>query len=588
MSHKLQYLREILTLLGEDRRKLPALVLLFLGASLLDLAGLGLIAPYIALVMKPEALVGGQLGELMSSLIGPTDREALLLGLSGLLVVIFFGKAIVALSINNVIIGFAQDQQTHLRSRLMHAYQHLPYSVYLQRNSAEYVHSVQQLTVQFQVVLKMLLFTLSNGLIALFILGLLLWENATALGLLVMLLCSILFFYDRLFRKRMRDYGQRQNLAAREMVQGINEGLEGLKEIRILGREAHFHRMVRRGAEEFSFNEKRYLLIQLSPRYLLEAVLVLFVVLLVLLALRSHPTAESLLGTLGLFGVAAIRLMPMGSQLATTLTTLRFNRDGVSRLYADVQQLSAQGPITVKQAKTVTSPFVGLQLKGIEYHYPNTRQDVLRDLDLEIRAGESIGLIGPSGSGKTTLVDVLLGLLEPQIGTLKYNGHPLQEALSDWRAQVAYLPQQVFLIDNSLRCNVAFGEEESEIDEIRLQEALRKARLTELVEQLPQGVKTILGERGVRLSGGQRQRIALARAFYHGRSVLVMDEGTSALDNETEREIVEEIQRLKGQKTMVVIAHRLTTVQHCDRIYRLEQGRIVEEGIPEQILKAYP
>ena len=150
---------------------------------------------------------------------------------------------------------------------------------------------------------------------------------------------------------------------------------------------------------------------------------------------------------------------------------------------------------------------------------------------------------------------------------------------------MAYLPQQVFLIDNSLRCNVALGEEESKIDETRLREALRQARLTELVEQLPEGVNTILGERGVRLSGGQRQRVALARAFYHGRNVLVMDEATSALDNETEKEIVTEIQRLKGQKTMIVIAHRLTTVQHCDRIYRLKQGRIVEEGSPNDVLK---
>ena len=223
--------------------------------------------------------------------------------------------------------------------------------------------------------------------------------------------------------------------------------------------------------------------------------------------------------------------------------------------------------------------------KGVGYRYPNTRQEALRDLDLVIRAGESIGLIGPSGSGKTTLVDVLLGLLEPQTGVLEYNGHPLQKTLSEWRRQVAYLPQQVFLIDNSLRCNVALGETASEIEESRLQEALRQARLSELVEQLPQGVNTILGERGVRLSGGQRQRVALARAFYHGRSVLVMDEATSALDNETEKEIVAEIQRLKGQKTMIVIAHRLTTVQHCDRIYRLDKGRIVEAGTPEQILK---
>ena len=291
MKAALQYLREIQTLVGEDRRKLPVLVLLFLGVSLLDLAGLGLIAPYITLVMKPEALEEGRLGELLLSLGGPTDHETLLLGLSGLLVVLFLGKAIAALGINNVIIGFAQNQQIRLRTRLMHAYQHLPYPIYLQRNSAEYVHSVQVLTRQFQTVLQQLLGTLSNALVALVILGLLLWENATALGLLVALVGSTLFAYDHLFRRRMREYGQRLNLSAREMVQAIHEGLEGFKEIRILGREAHFHQMLQRGAEGASFSERRYQLIQQAPRFLLEAVLVLFVVLLVLLTLRSDSVA---------------------------------------------------------------------------------------------------------------------------------------------------------------------------------------------------------------------------------------------------------------------------------------------------------
>ena len=585
MKAALQYLHEILTLLGDDRRKLPALVLLFLGASMLDMAGLGLIAPYIALVTQPDSMTQGRLSELLALLNWGSDRQVLLISLSGLLVFLFLGKAFVVLGINNLIIRFAQNQQIHLRSRLMHAYQHLPYSLYLQRNSAEYIHSVQQLTGQFQGVLQQLLRTISDALVALVILGLLVWENAVALSLLVLLVGGTLLAYDRLFRKRMQNYGLCQNLAAREMVQGIHEGLEGLKEIRILGREAHFHRMLRRGAEGYSFNQRRYQLIQQAPRYLLEAVLVIFVVLLVLLTMNSGAKTEALLGTLGLFGVASIRLMPMASQLAATLTTLRFQRDAVSRLHADLQQVQASllKKETTRRGNSAV-PFVSLALQQIHYQYPNTKQPALQSLSLEIKAGESIGLVGPSGSGKTTLVDVLLGLLEPQSGTMEFNGQPLQEHLGEWRSQVAYLPQQVFLIDNSLRCNVALGEEESEIDETRLREALRRARLTELVEQLPQGVNTILGERGVRLSGGQRQRVALARAFYHGRNVLVMDEATSALDNETEKEIVAEIQRLKGQKTMIVIAHRLTTVQHCDRIYRLEQGRIVEEGTPAQVL----
>ena len=191
--------------------------------------------------------------------------------------------------------------------------------------------------------------------------------------------------------------------------------------------------------------------------------------------------------------------------------------------------------------------------------------------------------MGSSGSGKTTLVDVLLGLLDPQEGEISYNGKPMGDSLSKWRSQVAYLPQQVFLIDNTFRNNIALGMEDEEINDIQLHEAIRQARLKDLVEQLPNGVETLLGERGIRLSGGQRQRVSLARAFYHGRSVLVMDEATSSLDNETELEIVDEIKHLKGKKTMIVIAHRLSTIQHCTRIYRLENGEITGSGSPEHM-----
>jgi ABC-type multidrug transport system fused ATPase/permease subunit len=207
-------------------------------------------------------------------------------------------------------------------------------------------------------------------------------------------------------------------------------------------------------------------------------------------------------------------------------------------------------------------------------------------LSLQVLAHESIGLVGPSGSGKTTLVDVLLGLLQPQQGEMRYNDRLLADALGEWRAQVAYLPQQVFLMDATLRSNVALGVAPQDIDEERLQDALRQARLAELVAQLPQGAETVVGERGIRLSGGQRQRIALARAFYHRRDVLVMDEATSALDNETEQEIVEEIRRLKGRTTLIVIAHRLTTVQHCDRILRLDRGRIVAQGTYDELFRS--
>ena len=224
------------------------------------------------------------------------------------------------------------------------------------------------------------------------------------------------------------------------------------------------------------------------------------------------------------------------------------------------------------------------QLKSVYFSYPKSLNWVLKDISINFKSGDSIGIIGPSGSGKTSLIDVILGLLVPQEGEIVCNGKSLSEFLVEWRSQCAYLPQEVFLIDNSLRRNVALGIKDSDIDEKRLLEALRQARLYELLEQLSDGVETMLGEHGVRLSGGQRQRVALARAFYHKRNILIMDEATSSLDNETELEIVDEIKHLKGKKTMIVIAHRLSTIQHCTRIYRLENGEITDSGPPEQML----
>jgi ABC-type multidrug transport system fused ATPase/permease subunit len=343
--------------------------------------------------------------------------------------------------------------------------------------------------------------------------------------------------------------------------------------------------MVQEGAQTFAAYQRKNVVIQQSSAYLLEVALVAAVVALVLLTLFLGEGAEGLFATLGMLGLAALRLKPAAGSISSALTTLRFQRDAVQRLFQDLRQLEQMERVETVGAVHTAAPFQTLELERVVFAYPRTKQPALREISLRIQAGESIGLIGPSGSGKTTLVDLLLGLLDPQEGQMRYNGMPLTEQVAEWRSQIAYLPQQVFLIDNTLRNNVALGENEAEIDDQRLTKALQQARLHELVEQLPHGVNTVLGERGVRLSGGQRQRVALARAFYHGRNILVMDEATSALDNETEQEIVSEIQRLKGQKTMIVIAHRLTTVQHCDRIYRLEQGRVVEQGTPEQVLR---
>ncbi|BAO43674.1 ABC transporter ATP-binding protein [Thiolapillus brandeum] len=581
-----RYLHEIYYLLGEDRSRLPRMVLLFLALSVLDLASLGLIAPYVSLILDPGSL-DGLLAKAVDAAGLPREQETLLVILGVILVGIFLVKAVASILINRNIIRFGFNQQTRLRSYLMKAYQNMPYEQYLGRNSSEYIHSIQQLTNQYAngVVMPLLRMS-SDGVVALVIIGFLAWSNFLALVIMVALFGIVAFAYDRMYRKELGTLGRDANDALTKIVRGVNEGIEGLKETRILGNEKYFYDMVREGAEDYARSAIRSQVISTAPRYLLELLLISFIVLLVVLTLMVNGNLQELAPLLALFGVAALRLLPMISLFSNGLLQLRFNRKPVSQLYEDLQQASAASAKPWMESDDVPEDsFESLALDTVSFSYSNMEAHALKDVSIDIHAGEAIGFIGTSGSGKTTLVDVLLGLLTPDKGVIRYNGHLLTDYMASWRRHVAYLPQQVFLIDASVKNNVALGVKDEDIDQQRLQEALRQARLLELVDQLPLGVETLVGERGVRLSGGQRQRIALARAFYHGRGVLVMDEATSALDAETEREIVDEIKRLKGTKTMIIVAHRWTTVQHCDRIYRLERGSVVASGTPEEMLR---
>jgi ATP-binding cassette, subfamily B, bacterial PglK len=580
MKLHLQYLREILYILGEDRKKLPWLIVLFLISSMLDLAGIGLIGPYLTVVMDPEMLIQGPIGQFMEKVRFPLVIKDVLIIVGLMLVGIFMVKAITAIFINRAILRFGWNHQTTLRTGLMQTYLQMPYVDYTRRNSSEYIQTIHLLAGQFRSsVLSSLLRILSEGIVAVVILALLAWVNGPVLAILVSFIGGMIFIYDRVFRRNLKLYGERASEGSRKVVQGIREGIMGLKEIRILGETSYFKQMVKKGSEEISENLVKTSIISSAPRYLLEFILITFVVLFVIKFLALGSDSQSLLPTLGIFGMASLRLMPLASLLTNSITQIRFGRHATSRLYADLKQREHQEPRgqTHRSSQIKDDLFHSLHLHNVNFRYPNTKRWALEDINLSIKAGESIGLIGPSGAGKTSLLDILLGLLEPQSGEIYYNKRNLKDTLIEWRSQVAYLPQEIFLIDNTLRHNVALGVDDSEIDETRLIEALRMARLKEYVEELPKGIDTFLGENGVRLSGGQRQRVALARAFYHERNVLVMDEATSSLDYETEREIVKEIKLLKGKKTIIVIAHRLSTLQHCDRIYQLDQGRIVEE-----------
>jgi ATP-binding cassette, subfamily B, bacterial PglK len=559
-----QYLNQFFFLLKDDKSQIAFIVFLFLLSSLLDLIGIGLIAPYISLVISDDT-------KNVPNFILNTGYESKSI-LSLMLVLIFFLKAISIVFIHKKIVYFSQYKQVDICSYLMKTYQSLPYTRFIEKNSANYVYNIQTLTVKFsQIILSSLKF-FGDAVVTFFILMLLAWHNISVLLVLLVTLGGSVYLYDILFKEKMTKYGSLANKFSTQMVKGVYEGLEGYKEVKILGRESFFYNSVVQGAIGHAENHTKFQVISIIPRFLLEFLLVFMIVLFFTFHTLSESSVQLMVSTIGVFGVAALRLLPSINGISNNLMQLRFEKDSLDRLYLDVKKISKfqleNSNVINKNKVLITS----IELKNISYHYPDIERNVLNDITLKIKCGQSIGIIGKSGSGKTTIIDVLLGLLQPTKGSVLINGKASHSSLL--QSQVAYLPQQAFLIDNSLRANIALGEDN--IDEEKIKNSIKKAKLTELIESLPFGLDQVVGERGVKLSGGQRQRISLARAFYFDRSILVMDESTSALDIETEKEIVKEIEGLKGSKTLIIIAHRLSTLQSCDFIFKIENGVLSE------------
>ena len=585
MSFLYQNLRKVLYIIGKDKNKLPLIAILFLTLSILDVIGVGLIASYLSLF--------GNLDSFKSELflyvgeIPLISDETLLFSYLGYgLILLFLIKIFFVYFVNREIFSFAHQTMIRLRTSLMWTYQCMPYSIYMQKNTSEYVHSIQNLTSSLSAVLVGLLTSVSGIITAIAIIVMLIMINPFMVLIFSFFLVGVVLLYDIAFHKKLFFYGKNSNHASHKMIQGISEGMIGLKEIRILGKERYFYNVVMESVSRVAKNNIKIAMIQFMPRYVYEIAVLFFIVLTVTTATTlMNLEPSSLLVTMSVFGIASLRLMPIFSQISTSLTKIRQHGNAISELYGTMKNTKIKKYHHQDRLENENNgSFSLLKINNVSFYYPGMKKPSLENVSMSIYENETIGIIGESGSGKTTLLNILLGLLDVSDGRISYNNTPLDKTLSAWHRQVAYIPQQVFLLDASLKNNVALGEEDNDIDESRVLTSLQQAKLLNFAMQLPDGIETFIGEGGGRLSGGQRQRIALARSFYFNRSVLIMDEATSALDNETEREIIQEIKLLKGRKTIIVVAHRMSTVKNCDRIYRMQDGKIIEKGDFEKII----
>jgi ABC-type multidrug transport system fused ATPase/permease subunit len=340
-------------------------------------------------------------------------------------------------------------------------------------------------------------------------------------------------------------------------------------------------------------------MLQIFPRIIVEVLLITFLIGFTAIFFILERDAQDLNSILSIFAVASIRLIPSVTRFMTSLGSLRNSNYTLKKLYFEMKEIEQLHSSKKNNVLNINNTSFSMDqdnekqqinftnkifLEQVNYRYPNTEEYALINICLDINKNSSVALIGKSGSGKTTLVDVILGLLIPESGDIKVDQKSIYSNMRSWQNLVGYIPQSIFLIDDTLERNIAFGVPDQLIDSGRLNNAIQAAQLEELVEQLPDGLKTVIGERGVRLSGGQRQRVGIARALYHEREILVMDEATSALDSETETLVTEAIKLLSGTKTMIIIAHRLSTIEHCDWVYVLEQGRIVKSGTYQEVV----
>ncbi len=563
------------------RGKAIRLWLLMISGALLEMMGIGLVIPVITVLTQPEVLLRSTTAQKLLEHAGRPSQQTLVV--ATMLVLLF------AYLIKNTFLAFLAWKQSKFIYNLQHAlstrlfaiYLRQPYSFHLQRNSAHLVRNLQgEMAMFINAALTPSIFILAEALVVsgLFVMLLLIEPVGTIAIFSILLIAGVL--YQHLTKVRVSHWGKQRLVHEGARIKQLHHGLGGVKDVKLSGREADFLSQYNLHTKLSMRMIQRQSVMQQLPRLWLELLAISALTVLLISMSIQGKTLLSVLPTLALFAAVSFRLMPSANRIISAIQQLRFGMPVVEMLDKELNL-----PDQIQNADIHPIPFAdSLVLEHVFYQYPSSEKTAIHDLSVSITRGEMIGFIGESGSGKSTLVDIMLGLLKPVSGRILVDGVDIHENLRSWQNQIGYVPQSIYLTDDSLRRNVAFGLADQDIDDEAVRLALKAAQLETFIDSLPDGMNTIVGERGVRLSGGQRQRIGIARALYHDPSLLVLDEATSALDNETEVEVMNAVLSMQGEKTILIVAHRLSTVARCDRIIELNKGHIENQGIPLNML----
>jgi ABC-type multidrug transport system fused ATPase/permease subunit len=582
--------RLILSLLDPREKKLFYLLLpLFIFAALVDVAGVASIAPFILVVSNPQSIETNAALSYVHRLMGSPETNTFILYLAGFVFVSLLGSIGVKALSEYAVTRFGSGRTLSISTRLLRTYLAQPYSWFLDRHSADLGKNI---LVEVDQVVKGVVVpsmrVLSQAFVVIFLLALII-ATAPSVAFAVFIIVGGsfggIYVACRKFLLRNGVVARQANL---ERYQIAQESMAGIKEVKVLGLEEAHIRRFRAAADRLARCDRATSLVQVLPIRLLELMVFGSVILLIVLFIVvKEQRLDTILPILGLFAFAGYRIMPALNMLFTSAAQVQYYKAMLTSMSKNLEDAPAELPNL--QRSTERLPLRReIKLTNITYTYPKAERPSLRGLSITLPAKKTFGFVGKTGAGKSTTVDLILGLLQPDSGTVEVDGVAItNKNVRSWQRSIGYVAQQIFLADDTIASNIAFGVPEDEIDMAAVERAARIAMVHDfVVSKLPQGYRTIVGERGVRLSGGERQRIGIARALYHDPDVLVLDEATSALDNVTERAVMDAIHNIGRSKTIILIAHRLTTVRACDAIFVLEEGGLGAQGTYDELLVA--
>lgn len=560
-----------------ERREKIKLILLLFGIGLttvLELIGVVAIMPFVNVVMDPGTIEKTEYLKWLYSLVRPKDINMFIAFLGIALILIYIVKNLVISLFYYFQYAFTFSTQKKLCGRMLKCYMNQSYVFHLQNNSAELIRNINtDVTMMFQAIISMLGLLAEAAVCAILGIYLLIQDKSIALGMVSVFGIVILLFGKR-YKNYLTKIGSEDRYYSAGIMKWLQQSFGGMKETKILGRESFFYSQFDYNYGNWAELEKKFRLLQVVPRPAMEAVCVTALLGIIVLKLLNGTQSSYFISTVSVFAVAAFRLLPSINRITSSYGVVMFNMPAFESVYKDLKEIEQL--MQVQEEKNRTGKEISFKesivLKDLTFAYPDKEENVLENINLMIKKNQSVALIGPSGAGKTTLADIVLGILKPNKGEVLVDGTNIEDSPESWKTKLGYIPQSIYLMDDTIKNNILYGNTCE--NEEQLWKAIEEAQLKEFIVSLENGLDTVIGENGVCLSGGQRQRIGIARALYTNPEVLVLDEATSALDNETEAAVMEAINHLSGSKTLVIIAHRLSTTEKCDVIFEVKDQQV--------------